>query len=116
MRDLRLCDAPDPRRAAGRVNARRAARDLFLAPSQRNSARMLCRIHEICGVWDCDIADFSCPRHEWEHGDSYVEGMKVKNECGGAGRGASPPHVWGAVLIAVLAVVLPAVGVDARAR
>ena len=98
------------------MNARRAARDLFLAPSQRNSARMLCRIHEICGVWDCDIADFSCPRHEWEHGDSYVQGMKVRNECGGAGRGASPPHVWGTALIAVLAVVLPAVGVDARAR
>lgn len=30
-----------------------------------NSARMLCEILGYCGVWNCRIDDFMCPRHEY---------------------------------------------------
>lgn len=30
-----------------------------------NSARMLCEIIGYCGIWDCKIDDFMCPRHEY---------------------------------------------------
>jgi hypothetical protein len=31
----------------------------------QNSARMLCDIVGYCGVWNCRIGDYMCPRYEW---------------------------------------------------
>lgn len=30
-----------------------------------NSGRLLCDMVGYCGVWECDINDFMCPRYEW---------------------------------------------------
>ncbi len=30
-----------------------------------NSARMLCDMLGFCGIWECRIGDFMCPRYEW---------------------------------------------------
>jgi hypothetical protein len=30
-----------------------------------NSGRILCRVLERCGIWNCRIGDFNCPRHEY---------------------------------------------------
>ncbi len=32
---------------------------------QENSARLLCSETGYCGVWNCRIDDFMCPRYEW---------------------------------------------------
>lgn len=31
-----------------------------------NTARLLCDTVGYCGVWDCDLDDFMCPRYEWD--------------------------------------------------
>lgn len=81
---------------------------------KRNSARMLCNIHEECGVWECELSDFMCPRHEWAHGTSMVRGMKLPNICSRAARGASTPHVWVTALVALLAMGFAVVAADGR--
>lgn len=30
-----------------------------------NTARLLCNIIGYCGIWDCEMSDFMCPRYEW---------------------------------------------------
>jgi len=30
-----------------------------------NSGRILCRTLERCGIWNCRLGDFMCPRHEY---------------------------------------------------
>ena len=32
---------------------------------RHNTARLLCDIVGYCGVWECRIDDFMCPRYEW---------------------------------------------------
>ena len=32
---------------------------------RRNSGRLLCDTLDRCGVWDCRLGDFMCPRHEF---------------------------------------------------
>jgi hypothetical protein len=32
---------------------------------KQNSARLLCDILGYCGVWNCRIDDYMCPRYEW---------------------------------------------------
>jgi hypothetical protein len=32
---------------------------------RENSARLLCTTLGYCGIWDCDLDDFMCPRYEW---------------------------------------------------
>ena len=46
---------------------------------QRNSARMLCAIHGLCGVWDCPIEDFMCPRYEYNR--EFVDGRPTSRAC-----------------------------------
>lgn len=81
---------------------------------KRNSARMLCTIFESCGVWECALEDFSCPRHEWEHGESIVRGITKSNQCGRAGRGAAPSLLWSGMLVTSLAAVFAAAAADWR--
>lgn len=33
---------------------------------QENSANMLCNIIGFCGIWNCRVTDFMCPRYEWD--------------------------------------------------
>lgn len=33
------------------------------------AARILCRVLDRCGSWDCRISDFMCPRHEYNWAD-----------------------------------------------
>ena len=32
---------------------------------EHNSARMLCNSLGYCGIWQCSLGDFMCPRYEW---------------------------------------------------
>jgi hypothetical protein len=32
---------------------------------EENTARMMCSMVGFCGVWDCRIDDFMCPKYEW---------------------------------------------------
>jgi len=64
---------------------------------QRNSARMLCAIHGLCGVWDCAIEDFMCPRYEYnrEFVDGPGGGRFGDCRTSGARRVASVVHAGG---------------------
>lgn len=39
-----------------------------------NSARLLCDRIGYCGIWDCRIDDFMCPRYEWNKKDIRWKG------------------------------------------
>ena len=43
-----------------------------------NSARMLCEIIGFCGIWECKIDDFMCPRHEY---NKKVISLKGYGNC-----------------------------------
>ncbi len=45
---------------------------------EQNSARMLCSIVGYCGVWDCRISDYMCPRYEW---NKKIIPYKGKGSC-----------------------------------
>lgn len=64
------------------------------------AARILCRVLDRCGSWDCRISDFMCPRHEYNW-VSVPYGMtgSCKNA---AGRGVRVD--WALAAVAVLAV------------
>ena len=64
-------------------------------------------------MWECDLSDFSCPRHEWSHGTSKVYGMTYDNNCGRAGRGASP-HVMITMAAGLLALGFAFGNIDRR--
>lgn len=40
-----------------------------------NSARILCEELDICGVWDCRLGDFMCPRHEYNKRHTRFRGL-----------------------------------------
>jgi hypothetical protein len=44
----------------------------------QNTARMLCDIIGFCGVWDCSIQDYMCPRHEY---NKKIIPMKGYGSC-----------------------------------
>lgn len=54
-----------------------------------NTARMLCDRVGYCGIWDCRIDDFMCPRYEWNK--KYIP-FKGEGHCirGAASRAVSP--------------------------
>lgn len=43
-----------------------------------NSARMLCEVIGFCGIWECKIDDFMCPRHEY---NKKVISLKGYGNC-----------------------------------
>lgn len=43
-----------------------------------NSARMLCETIGFCGIWECKIDDFMCPRHEY---NKKVVSLKGYGNC-----------------------------------
>lgn len=45
---------------------------------EHNSARQLCTIVGYCGVWNCRVDDFMCPRYEWNK--KYVS-LKGPGKC-----------------------------------
>jgi hypothetical protein len=63
--------------------------DLSTAPSSsfftkvgdwcdHNTARLLCDILGFCGVWNCRIDDYMCPRYEW---DKKIIDLKGPGNC-----------------------------------
>jgi len=42
---------------------------------QENSANMLCNILGFCGIWDCRVTDFMCPRYEWDKKHIPLKGL-----------------------------------------
>lgn len=44
-----------------------------------NSARMMCKIINYCGIWDCDLGDFNCPRYEYNQ--IYVKLRDRYGDC-----------------------------------
>lgn len=65
---------------------------------RQNSGRILCDELEICGVWDCRLGDFMCPRHEYNKGHTRFQGL---GDCSAA-ISTSPT-----IAIFFLAVVVP---------
>ncbi len=56
---------------------------------RENTARLLCDKVGYCGIWDCRIDDFMCPRYEWNK--KYIP-LKGIGSCvrGAASRAAGP--------------------------
>ena len=42
---------------------------------RHNSGRLLCDLVGYCGVWDCRLDDFSCPRYEWNKKQILFKGL-----------------------------------------
>ena len=41
---------------------------LYVSPGNfclENTGRILCDMIGFCGIWDCRLGDFMCPRYEW---------------------------------------------------
>lgn len=64
---------------------------------QFNSARMLCKLHERCGKWECRLDDFMCPRYEWNREFPI---------CGSATRGSQPNFLLTLVATTVTAALM----------
>lgn len=41
---------------------------------KQNSARILCDVAGYCGLWECRIDDFMCPRYEWNKKRIFMKG------------------------------------------
>lgn len=63
-----------------------------------NSGRILCRVLERCGIWNCRIGDFMCPRHEYN--TLYIP-YAGKGDCTGAA--TTTTALSGTVVLVVLA-------------
>jgi hypothetical protein len=53
---------------------------------RRNSGRLLCNELDRCGVWDCRLGDFMCPRHEYNQMRITLRNL---GSCSPAGRAAA---------------------------
>lgn len=62
---------------------------------KQNSARLLCDITGFCGVWDCRVDDFMCPRYEWNRKQIFLKGFGHCVRRKGAA-GAKDAMVYGA--------------------
>jgi len=49
---------------------------------RKNSGRIMCDVLDRCGVWECDINDFMCPRYEYNKMDTPLRGL---GDCEAAG-------------------------------
>ena len=58
---------------------------------QQNSARLLCDLVGYCGVWQCNIGDFMCPRYEFNK-----KKIPLKNKFGSCVKisNDAPTIVW----------------------
>lgn len=69
---------------------------------EENSARILCNTLSYCGIWNCRIGDFMCPRYEWNK--KYIP-LKAHGNCI---RGAASPGGFTrtTILISIFATLL----------
>lgn len=72
---------------------------------RENTARLLCDKIGYCGIWDCRIDDFMCPRYEWNK--KYIP-LKGIGSCvrGAAPRTSSASFVLSGAAIAVISAFL----------
>lgn len=71
-----------------------------------NSGKLLCDMLGYCGVWDCDISDFMCPRYEWNKKQIAYIGLGT---CTSGAVSTNSFHQWkvfGLVLIVVVSTLL----------
>lgn len=67
-----------------------------------NTARLLCDKIGYCGIWDCRLDDFMCPRYEWNK--KFVK-FKGQGDCSAAGRSFHYTAISGGILLIVAATV-----------
>jgi len=81
----------------------------------QNSARMLCKQLGFCGVWNCKVDDFMCPRYEWNKKNIPLKGKgscvknrdEVKSAAGPRRRvGMGASMSWVTLLVVVIMTVL----------
>lgn len=62
---------------------------------KQNTARLLCDITGFCGIWDCRVDDFMCPRYEWNRKQIFLKGFGhcIRRKHAG---GAKDAMVYGA--------------------
>lgn len=102
-RELSIQPPQDPPTAADRSSSYRIPDEWCT----QNSARLLCDILGLCGVWNCRVDDFMCPRYEWNK--KYIP-LKGKGNCLrkiAASEGAHSSS--GGVLAAVLTIAMAGV-------
>jgi len=52
---------------------------------REESGRIMCEELERCGRWECELADFACPRMEYNTLDIDLKGKATREGCSGAG-------------------------------
>lgn len=80
--------APPGGAATARARRRQPGDAQFTRAGQfcaRNSGRLLCETLDRCGVWDCRLGDFMCPRHEFNKEWTRFRGF---GDCSAAPRRA----------------------------
>ena len=76
----------------------------------QNSARLLCKQLGFCGVWNCKVDDFMCPRYEWNKKNiplkgkgSCIKNKELKSAAGPRHRaGLGVSMSWGTLLAVVV--------------
>ena len=64
---------------------------------RENTARLLCDLVGYCGIWDCSIDDFMCPRYEWNKKYIPFKGIGTCN------RGAAHKTMHPSLLLSTVA-------------
>jgi hypothetical protein len=71
---------------------------------RENSARLLCDKIGYCGIWDCRLDDFMCPRYEWNK--KHIPLKKLGSCINASGRSTSFAPILYAGIAVVLSIVL----------
>ena len=73
---------------------------------ESNSARLLCNTVGYCGVWNCRIGDFMCPRYEWNKKYVLLKGPGTCNRNSASRTGFAWAVTAGAVLALAMYLVI----------
>jgi len=113
---------PDPKRDGESIMEfqKRTRNSSYHIPNDwcaENSARLLCDRLGFCGVWNCKVSDFMCPRYEWNKKNIPLKGKGscAKHVLTGAGyRGAGAAGGWSTSLIIIMLSLLFLLGFPMR--
>lgn len=71
---------------------------------EHNSARILCNSLGYCGIWNCNLGDFMCPRYEWNK--KYIPfkgyGSCIRGKGSSANRNNSNVRIEYALLVCII--------------
>lgn len=71
-----------------------------------NSGRLLCEMVGYCGVWECDLSDFMCPRYEWNKKQIAYIGPGTCTSNALSFERILPQHLFSAFFIVLLSVII----------